>query len=133
MDDLTIIKKDRVPALSFRWRSSDGKRQYPQDMATRHLFNTVVMIWNHTMPDDAKTHNYQVYSFNPFIYTPDYMMTAICVMLPVLLNRRDLTPFMKSRLDFMASYFNQLQFKLAVPQPAIPHETMEGAYLVPKH
>lgn len=75
-------------------------------MDTRHMFNTVSMIWNHAMPDAARTHNYIRHSFTG--YSAEYMKTAIRVMLPMLLVRADLTSAQKARLDFMARYLQSI-------------------------
>ena len=75
-------------------------------MRTGQLFNTLSMIWNHTMPDDAKTHRYKRYSFNSF-YTPEYFKLAIRNVIHELLNRDDLTNHQEKRLSFMANYFNE--------------------------
>ncbi|QIG73282.1 hypothetical protein EVC02_061 [Rhizobium phage RHph_N17] len=90
-------------ARPFRWRDSTGQDWLPEEMETRHLFFTVCMIWNHHMP--IKTHpHYKRYTFGPF-HNERYLQTAIRMLLPVLINRKDLKPFMKTKLFMMANTF----------------------------
>jgi len=93
--------QDVEPA--FRWRDRDGGFHDPSGMETRHLFHTVSMIWNHVMPPEAATHDFQRYSFSPF-YTEDYMRSAVRAMLPELLGRDDLTAAWRHRIDFMRGW-----------------------------
>lgn len=45
-----MLELFKLPMQSFRWRCRNGIKVTPQAMETRHLFMTLVMIWNHTMP-----------------------------------------------------------------------------------
>lgn len=93
------IKANTTIAKPFKWFGKD--RDYdPSQMATSHLFNTISMIWNHSMPSEYQTHNYIRYSFG-VRHTQSYMMRAVRVMLPILLEREDLSAFQKARLDYM--------------------------------
>lgn len=38
----------------WRWRTQDNLYLRPVVMETRHLHHTLVMIWHHTMPADAR-------------------------------------------------------------------------------
>ena len=78
------------PAEIFHWRDSKGVFHTPQSMATRHLFCTLRMIWNHRMPEEAKTHNYIKYKFGAF-YTRRYMLQAVEELAFELKKRTDLT------------------------------------------
>lgn len=93
-------RKQTLPDKPFVWKGKDQRTYAPDDMATGHLFNTISMIWNHSMPEQVRTHNYIRYQFGSF-YTLDYMMQAVRVMLPILLRRPDLSPFQRSRLLYM--------------------------------
>lgn len=90
-------------AKPFRWRDRTGQDWLPEEMETRHMFFTVCMIWNHHMPVKTDPH-YRRYTFGPY-YTPTYLQTAIRMLLPVLIKRPDLAPWMKKKLVFMASTF----------------------------
>lgn len=95
--------RPHTPALPFRWRDQHGKLHSPILMGTRHLYFTVVMIWNHTMPYEARTHNYKEYRFGPF-YSPSYLETAIRWMLPEVLRRHDLERYQILALLKMNEY-----------------------------
>ena len=84
----------------YMWRTRTG------EMQTSHMFNVVSMIWNHVMPADAATHNYQRYAFTS-AYTKDYMTLSIKVLVPVLLQRPDLTQTQTQRLQFMIDYLQR--------------------------
>ncbi len=73
-------------------------------METRHLFFTVCMVWNHHMPEELRTHNYQKYVFSNF-YSERYLKTSISIMLPLLPKRNDLEPYQKRVLLKMAANF----------------------------
>jgi hypothetical protein len=90
-------------AAGFRWRDRQGRFNEPREMATRHLFHTISMIWNHVMPEDAATHEFRRYQFSAF-YTPAYMKNAVRVMLAELLTRSDLTGSQRERLNWMRAY-----------------------------
>lgn len=95
------IKPNTEVAKPFVWLGRDGKYE-PEKMGTVHLFNTISMIWNHSMPVEFHTHKFREYSFGPN-HTNGYMMQAVRVMLPILLNRKDLTAFQHGRLAYMHS------------------------------
>lgn len=48
------FKSDRGPIDAeredFMWETHKGKRIKPREMATPHLFNTIKMLWNNTVP-----------------------------------------------------------------------------------
>lgn len=83
MNNLNIVPTKQLqtfaeqhPATDFKWRDRHHKFHAVKDMATRHLFYTLRMIWNHTMPETAQFHPFQRYSFGRF-YTDAYMQDAI--------------------------------------------------------
>ena len=90
-------------ASPLLWRSRDGSHQAPKTMETRHLFYTVRMIWNHTMPVQAQTATFKRYAFGPR-YTKEYMLEAIRVMVPELGTRTDLTPGWTAELQQMVDW-----------------------------
>lgn len=106
----------------WSWLSADGSRRAPASMDTRHLFNTVVMIWNHGMPAAAATHDYRRYRFNPKTHGPAYLRQAISLMLPELMKRDDLTPLQRSRIAFMHAYCVKRPDLLPAPLPALTFE-----------
>ncbi len=73
----------------YRWTTQDGRVLRPSIMATSHLFNTVVMIWHHRMPESMRLYGYyKRYSFGK---SDEELMTAIAAMIPELATRT-LTP-----------------------------------------
>lgn len=96
-------EKQQSIAMGFKWRDREGNKHRPDVMRSTHLANVVIMIWNHSMPEEACTHNYARYSFNNY-YTPEYMRQAIRVMLPLALLRSDHKFYVKRRLQKMYQY-----------------------------
>lgn len=94
------LHENNLPADPFKWKTRDGRTYEIVKMTTTHLFNTISMIWNHSMPKDVRTHNFNQYAFGKS-YTRDYMMTAVRLMLPELLARPDLSEFQLRRLQYM--------------------------------
>ena len=86
----------------------------PSDLPTRRLFFIIRMIWNHTMPASARTHDYQQYNFGEF-YTEAYMKQAISAIIPILLKRHDLEAAYKLQLDGMIDWLATHQIAMAKP------------------
>lgn len=97
-----------LPAHNFRWRTSSKQMLAPQGMTTDHLFNVFVMIWNHTMPEDAATHDFVRYDFDNY-YTMEYMKEAIFAIFPVLFRRHDLTDKQQLTLQWIEQYLIQMK------------------------
>ncbi|ATN95005.1 hypothetical protein [Leptospira phage LE3] len=89
---------------AFQWRSREGKFYYPKDMATRHLFYTWLMIWNHSAPKEQKVMGYKSYTFAKF-YTPEYMFEAFKQTYFELKSRDDLALQFKEIVEKIESYF----------------------------
>lgn len=104
----------------WRWLAADGRLFAPPQMETRHLFNMVVMIWNHSMPGNAATHDFIRHRFNPETHGPRELRTAVAMMLPELAKRDDLTPDQLARLRFMQAYLAKHPNLLPAPLPALP-------------
>jgi len=97
IDALTVVGGLTKP---FQWRDRNGDFHDVAKMETRHLFYTVRMIWNHTVPDFLKLRPYIEYTFNPF-YTPEYMYNAVEAILNELASR-DLPPEYEGILKWMS-------------------------------
>lgn len=89
-----------MPVKEYTWRDKNGVHHNIDGMETRHLFHVVRMIWDHSMPEEFQTEFQNRYLF-PSYYSKDYMALTIRLMLPVLLNRKDLEPYMQYWLDHM--------------------------------
>jgi hypothetical protein len=96
----------------WRWRTQDDLMMRPCIMKTRHLHHTLVMIWHHTMPEEARVRPYyRTYSFAPF-YTDRYMKQAIQVMANELASRSDMQPEWLEELRKMREYLRPTSGKI---------------------
>ena len=89
----------------FEWKDRNNNFYCVEDMATRHLFFTLRMIWNHTMPEEAKLKPYNKYKFGEF-YTEAYLMDAIINIYYELIKRPDIMPAWRADLEHMHNYVN---------------------------
>lgn len=92
----TLTKK-----ASWKWRDRQGYFHEVFDMKTSHLFFTLRMIWNHTMPEDVKLKPYRCYNFSAY-YTNKYMKEAIFNIGAELFKRTDLSQTQLAELQYMA-------------------------------
>lgn len=89
---------------AFQWRANSGKFYYVKDMATRHLFYTWLMIWNHSAPREQKIMPHRSYTFGKF-YTPAYMFEAFKQTYFELKSRTDLAFQFQEIVKKIESYF----------------------------
>jgi hypothetical protein len=100
----TGLSKPTNIVQPFQWRMSAGRGYISvKVMATRHLFNTLRMVWNMTMPADATLSRVTYDGFGPE-YTPAYLKQAITCIYSELLGRDDVTPAMLADLKKMRDY-----------------------------
>lgn len=106
-----------VHTPTWTWRQQHGREIAPADMDTRHLFYTMRMIWNHSMPEamhvgeDIK--RYRFGSRHP----PSYMQQAIVHIGAELFDRTDLTFAQYETLGKMAAHFAQHKATVAALLP----------------
>ena len=93
--------------IAFQWRDRTGQPHLVKRMETRHLFYTLRMIWNHTMPVSARLPG-NLHSFGP-IYTRDYMINAIEAIVPELATRNDMTKDWMQQLQKMIDWLSTHQ------------------------
>lgn len=105
----------KPPTVPFSWRKANGDLVSPAVMGTPHLFNTVRCLWNSFMPEEARVEGGNLYVFPKDTHPPEYLERAIRIMLPTLLERKDLTPTMVNDLRAMAGYCGAKRFKLDAP------------------
>lgn len=96
-----------TPANVFKWRDRNGVKHAVTDMETRHLFYTLRMIWNHTMPGAYRLPG-NLYSFGSY-YSEPYMLKAVRAITLELAGRTDMTAEWKRQLKQMSDW-------LATPQ-----------------
>ncbi len=89
------------------WASRDGKIKI-KHMGTTHLFHTIKMIWNHSVPEELKYKPYKKYRFGKF-YTKEYLLKVLPDMLHEILKRPDITQDqLNILLDMNARLSNKL-------------------------
>ena len=99
---------------TWRWRDRHGERHAPEHMATTHVFHTLKMIWNNTVPSSYHVgYNVRLYSFGPS-YTKDYMIQAV-YQLGHELTKRALTNEQTQILRQMHSYFTSMRILICSP------------------
>lgn len=99
------IELFKYPSRTFRWRDRKGNFHIPAQMETRHLFMTLVLIWNHTMSDEcgidySGTWKHHRYNLGPH-YDMDYLCIAICSIANELFTRDNLESSWKATLHKM--------------------------------
>lgn len=87
----TKTKTENVPAEIFKWKDQFDVFKTPQEMDTHHLYFTLRMIWNHSVPIDMRMLPYQPYKFGKF-YTAEYMAEAVKHLFLELKTRKDMKP-----------------------------------------
>lgn len=92
-------------ATPFVWRTHDGRELTPQEMETKHLFNTLKMVWNHSCPVRAQIRPFKRWWFGPS-YTKTYMANAVRFMYAELLTRQ-LDDYMTADLRWMEQWFRK--------------------------
>lgn len=92
------------PASTFKWIAANGDRISPKDMTTMRLFYIMRMIWNNTHPQNERVGQVRLYTFNPEVYTQEYMQEAINEIGSELLTRTDLPEHAARQLFEMASH-----------------------------
>ena len=103
---LAMRPSEIVPA--WKWRTNNEGDIAPMLMETRHLFYTLRMIWNHSMPL-IMTVGGEVrrYHFGPR-HTREYMREAIMRIGAELFTRNDLEPWMVRQLEEMAAWLRDV-------------------------
>ena len=107
----------KAPSVQFRWKDRKDNFHAPVQMETRHLFMTLVLIWNHTMPEDAFIDSsgrwtHHRYNLGPH-YTVDYLSEAIGALAQELAKRDDMEPAWRTTLRKMEFYlFKSHQVRL---------------------
>ena len=92
----------------WMWRMKNGHLVAPMDMTTKHLFNTVKMLWNNLAPAEHRIGKAKLYRFGPS-YTPEYLREAAKNITAELAGRKDLTTQHLAMLVFMKSTLEELE------------------------
>lgn len=90
------------------WRTNREGDISPVHMETRHLFYTLRMIWNHTMPTSMRVgKEIRLYRFGAR-HSRQYMREAIVQIGAELFKRDDIAPWMREELDEMAAWLRDV-------------------------
>lgn len=95
---LTAIKD--VDLESFRWIDRKGGKHLVRDMDTHHLFFSLRMIWNHSVPEHLQLKPFIQYSLNR---TVEYLKVAVLALACELITRNDLNPEWEADILHMIS------------------------------
>jgi hypothetical protein len=100
----SFIERRAQLDTTWCWLDRHGERHAPDQMETRHLFNTLKMIWNNMVPSQYRVgYNVRLYSFGPS-YTRQYMVAAV-YHIGHQLAKRTLTAEQMQILRQMQAYF----------------------------
>jgi len=89
------IFKSEIP---FYWRNK-GTVTAVTEMTTDHLFYTIRMIWNNTMPEPVPD-NPKFYSYGPN-HSDEYLAEALKHLSAELFTRDDIKAFQEEQLEWM--------------------------------
>lgn len=103
---------------SFKWKDKFNNFYFIDSMQTHHLWFTLRMIWNHTMPENAKIYPYQRYDFSSF-YTEEYFKQAIRFITIELSKRTDMKNKWKNELQRMIDYLKINQVERSYEQTGV--------------
>lgn len=100
-----LIPFSQVGQNPFKWKTQKGEFVSIVDMETSHLFYTLRMIWNHSMPKEAQVgDNIRKYQFSSY-YTSKYTMQACYYILLELDSRTDLPVNLTFQFNQMKNWF----------------------------
>lgn len=108
MSNQPTIRTSEDLASAFKWKTSKDEYISPVEMETRHLFFTIRMIWNHTMPEMYRSKHYRHYRLGSF-YTQEYLLSAIHALLGELSLRKDIHPSWQVDIDSMRHFAAKLK------------------------
>lgn len=90
----------------YRWITQDGQHLRPCIMRTGHLFYSVMMLWHHRMPADAKMFEYRRHRLGSR-FTDEFCEITVRIMMAELAARDDLTKWQTGILERMAKYLRE--------------------------
>ncbi len=96
------------PVEGFMWRTRGGEALCPSEMETSHLFFTLRMIWNNSMPETALFPVARLYHFGP-TYTEKYLKDAIYAIGHGLSTRKDIARLWREQMEEMVAILSKHQ------------------------
>lgn len=106
MTDITVFTGTAL-IPGWRWHTAREGLLPPAEMETRHLFNTLRMIWNNFMPPSMRVGAVRLYRFDPRTHPRRYLGEAILQIGRELFTRPDITPGMQIQLEQMAAFLRR--------------------------
>jgi hypothetical protein len=92
----------------YRWLAKNGRKLLPSEMETSHLFYVIRMIWNNSMPEDAKIEPYVKYT-DILEWTPKYVKDSLTNIIEELKSRKDVDVAWASDFNKMYNYFSDIK------------------------
>lgn len=89
----------------MEWTTADGRTLRMTEMATTHLFFSVRMIWNHSVPEQMRFKPYRRWRF---ARPASYYAVKLRGLLTELALRDDLPGWMDRQLQEMAARLNEI-------------------------
>src|SRR6266436_216625 len=93
---------DRYPVdPDFIWQTQEGELLHPTEMSVFHLYHSLRMIWNHTVPVE-----YRFLPYKPYNYRAGRLQRkrAVANLFSELMNRPNRPKYMDDCLAVMAHY-----------------------------
>lgn len=110
------MTKDIEPLTSVTvhtWRDRNGIFHPVEYMETRHLYYTLLMIWNHSAPEHLKYRPFNEYTFSSF-YTVEYFIDTVRAMMKEI-QTRELPKNWYLRLVDMSKSLQEYESKIKIP------------------
>lgn len=100
--------------LAYRWRDSKALLHSPSKMETRHLFMTLVLIWNNLAPEEALIHKsgtwtHHLRRLSSENYSIDYLLVSVRMLSQELRKRKDVLPEWQETLNKMVAFLSRVQ------------------------
>lgn len=99
--------KRNLPDKKFKWRTKGGEFYKPHNMTTHHLFFTIRMIWNHSVPEHMQIKPFKKYILSDF-YDREYLIKAVYNLALELSTRDDLTSYYKESIKVILLHLEEL-------------------------
>lgn len=105
------------PSLTepFVWLTYEGAELAPAAMTTTHLFHSLRMVWNHTVPETYRLQPYRAWG-GVADWPADYRRDAMTAFTAELAKRKDLTDMEGADLAHMARHAGAFQQALVVTE-----------------
>lgn len=116
------VTQPQSPCTGYRWSTHDSGLIAPRDMSTDHLFNTVRMVFNHTVPPAYVIPGCKKWRLKLSL---EQRTEALRHLIPELASRRLSASQVKqfSYMQRVAARLLTTSCSLSEPTPVIPYHT----------